>query len=349
MDVANEAATAAPEPPPPESIPTPTPIVSPPVPVPVPAGATEAEDAVLAFQPTRVRTWIVRPFWAGLLGAGAGMWTGSVIQLCVRARLLERLEPATAFFLPVGVALGVALWRGFRAPVQSYASLLGRVVGTLFFGGICALVAVLIAAAILDGLRVGHEAAFTVMALLGALLAGLALARIHGIGADRSRRIKIAAGAVAVLVVTAWPASPQARCRLGSGEGCREAAATLASEGDYRASGALGARGCSDGEPVACRLAGRAYQIEGPSRDLPRAQDFFREGCALGDPASCDAVHELELEQRCDRYGTFACAELARAHATGDGAIRDRALAQRYYRKACLLGSDDACREANGR
>ena len=313
--------------------------------------ANEADEAVLAMPPTRFRTLIVQPFWAGLLGGGVGLWVGSVVQLCVRARLLERLEPLSAFFLPLFVALGVALWRGFRAPVQGYASLVGRVLGTLFFGGICALVTALICAAIFDGLRVGHEAAFTAIGLLGALLAGFALARIHGVGVvvDRSRRIKIAAGAALVLVVTAWPASPQVRCRLGFGEGCRAAAVTLAAEGDYRASGALGARGCADGELVACRLAGQAYQIEGPGRDLPRAQDLFREGCALGDPASCDAVHELELEQRCDRYGTFACAELARAHATGDGAIRDRALAQRYYRKACLLGSDNACREANGR
>jgi hypothetical protein len=308
--------------------------------------ALEDEAAALALKRTPFRTVIARPFWAGLLGAGVGMWAVCLIQAFARARLISRPEAPAAVLLPMAVALGMALFRGYRAPVQSYAGLLGRVLGVLFFGGICASIAVLILAAIFDGLHVRDLGAFVTVALAGALLAGLALARVHGIGPDKSRRIKIAAATAAALLVTIWPAAPSLRCRLGSGEGCREAADR---EGDPRSAGWLAQRGCERDDMVSCRLAGQAFAAEGPTRDLRRAEAFYRDGCALGDAESCDGVHELELEQRCDRYGAFACAELARAHSTGDGMKRDMALSQRYYRKACLLGADDACRAAGGR
>jgi hypothetical protein len=339
MEVANEA---------PVPLPTEAAPVDPAPPAP-PVTAPKAEDEAPPFRPTLFRTVVVGPFWAGLLGAGAALWTGSAIQAFSRAYLASRPSPPTAFFVPLLVGVGVALARGFRAPVRSYAGLAGRLFGALFFGSVCATITVLILAAIFDGLHIRDQAAFVTLALAGALLGGLALARLHGIGAERPRRIKIAAGIAAVLVVSFWPASPSLRCQLGFGEGCRAAAASRGVEGDYRTAGLLAARGCEDEDGVSCRLAGEAYQSDGPARDLRRAEGFFREGCALGDPASCDGVHAIELEQRCDRYGAFACAELARAHATGDGMRRDAALAQRYYRKACLLGADDACREGGGR
>lgn len=354
MDVANEA-------PAPEAEPVTEPIttiepaatIAPPEPAAIPvaapvvvSSATDLEDAALAFQPTLFRTVVTQPFWAGLLGAGVGLWAGSAVQAYSYAYLISRPRESTAVFLPLLLALGVALWRGFRAPVQSYKGLAGRVFGVLFFGSMCAGVTAGILGVIFDGLRVRDLSAFTLLALIAALLAGLALARLHGIGPDLTRRRKIGAVVAAVLLVTIWPAAPTLRCRLGFGEGCREA---LASQNDDRASGLVAQRGCEHENAYSCRLAGMIYQQEGPTRDLRRAEGFFREGCALGDPESCDGVHELELLQRCDRYGAFACAELGRAHASGDGMKRDQALSQRYYRKACLLGADDACREANGR
>jgi hypothetical protein len=348
MDVANEA--SAPEPEPAATIassidPAPA-AASSDASATATAIALEDEVAAQALKRTPFRTMIARPFWAGMLGAGVGMWAVGAIQAFSRAHLISRPDAPIAAFAPVLLAFGVALARGYRAPVQSYASLLGRLLGVLFFGAICASVTTLILAAIFDGLHIRDLAAFVSLALAGALLAGLALARIHGVGADKSRRIKIASATAAALLVTIWPAAPSLRCRLGFGEGCREAADR---QDDTRSAGLLAQRGCEHEDMVSCRLAGQAYQSEGPTRDLRRAEGFYREGCALGDAESCDGVHELELEQRCDRYGAFACAELARAHATGDGMKRDVALAQRYYHKACLLGADDACRSANGR
>lgn len=340
MDVANEAPAPDPEP-------VVAPSEAPPgeAAAPAPVHATEIEDAAIAFKPTLFRTVIATPFRAGLLGGGLGLWAGSALQAFSRSYLIPRPANAITIFVPLLLALGVTLKWGYRAPVQSYRALVGRVLGALFFGGISVATTVAILVVILDGLHIRGQAAFTTLALAGALLAGLAIARIYGITADKSRRIKIAAAASAALLLTLWPVVPSLRCRLGFAEGCRAASDR---ENDILSSARLAARGCEGEDMVSCRLAGGYHAAEGPARDLRRAEGFYREGCALGDPESCNGVHELELEQRCDRYGAFACAELARSHATGDGMKRDRALAQRYYRKACLLGSDDACREAQG-
>ena len=341
MDVANEASALEAEP-----VIVPTPVAIPVAPPATPPSASNLEDAALAFQPTRFRTVVTQPFWAGMLGGGVGLWLGCWLQALAQAYLIERPNIVLGLFLPLSAALFAALWRGYRSPIQSYSALVGRTLGALLFGAICAGVTAGILGTIFDGLRFHGASAIAVLAFAGAVLAGLALVRLYGIGPDRSRRIKIGSAAAAVLFVTIWPAAPSLRCRLGFGEGCREA---YANQDDHRSAGLLAQRGCEHENAFSCRLAGQHYQADAPGRDLRRAEGFFREGCALGDPESCDGVHELELLQRCDRYGAFACAELARAHASGDGMKRDRALAQRYYRKACLLGADDACREANGR
>ena len=340
MDVAEEA--SAPVPVMETSAPVPVMEASAPVPITV-------EDEPLPFQPTLFRHVIAEPFWAGLLGSGASLWLGGTIGGLASAQLLERPRPETTVLLSLLMGVGAALARGFRAPLRSYSGLVGRVFGALFFGAGCAGITMLILAVIFDAVHVRNEPAFLAVALVGALLAGLALWRVHGIGAERPRRIKIAVGVAAVLVVSSWPASPSLRCRLGFGEGCRAAADAEGSNGDYRAAGALGARGCDREDGLSCRLAGQAYQSDGPARNLGRAEGFFREGCALGDAESCERVHTIELERRCDRYGAFACVELAQAYARGNGAPRDAALAQRYYRKACLLGADAACQENGGR
>ena len=312
---------------------------------PAPAPVMTEDEPLPSFQPTFFRRVIVAPFWAGLLGSGASLWLAGTIWALASAGLLGRPREPTVLFVSALMGLAAAMARGFRAPLQSYSGLVGRVIGALFFGAVCAGITVLILAVILDGLHVRDEPAYVAIALVGALLAGLALARLYGIGAERPRRIKIAAGVAAVICASSWPTSPSLRCRLGFSQGCRAAADAAGDSGDYRAAGALGARGCAREDSVSCRLAGQAFQSEGPARDLGRAEGLFREGCALGDPASCDRVHTMELERRCDRYGAFACTELARVYARGDGAERDVGLARRYYRKACLLGSSDACQQ----
>ena len=308
-----------------------------------------ADDEPLPFQPTLFRRVVIEPFWAGLLGCGAGLWAGGTLGALIKSRLLERPSPEVILLAVLLLSFGAALRWGFRAPLRSYKALVGRIFGGLFFGAGSAGITMLILAAIFDELRVRDVPAFLVVSLVGALLAGLALARVHGIGAARPRRIKIAAAVAAVLFVSCWPASPSLRCWLGSGEGCRSAAEAVRRDGDLLAAGELAARGCWREDSDACRLAGQAFQSVGPARDLDRAEGLFREGCALGDPVSCERVHTIELERRCDRYGAFACAELAQAHASGDGAERDAALAKRYFRKACLLGADDACQQSGGR
>jgi hypothetical protein len=306
-----------------------------------------AEEASPPFQPTLFRRVVVAPFWAGLLGCGASLWLGGVIGGLGSARIIARPSPELIVLLPLLAGLALALWLGFRGPPQSYARLVGRIVGALFFGAFCAGITVLILAVIFDALHLRNGPAFVTVALVGALLAGLALARLHGIGAARPRRIKIAVAAAAVLFVSCWPVTPSLRCWIGFGEGCRVAAQE--NRDDPRAAAAIGARGCAREDAVSCRLAGQAYQSEGPTRNLARAEDFFREGCALGDSEACDRVHTSELERRCDRYGAFACAELAQVYDHGEGAPQNTALARRYYRKACLLGADAACQESGGR
>lgn len=361
MEVGNE--DAAPEAPPevaqvePEATrvdpPAPAPTVAPPdpaAPAALPDAKADEEDEALVFRPSPLRRLVVTPFWAGVLGSGAGLWLAGMLGASASAGLLTRSDlRAWVWLVPVGAVLA-AMVGGYREPVRSYAGLVGRFFGALFFGSLWSLVTVFILVVIAHDQSSRDRALASLMTLAGALWGGLALARVHGIGADPTRRKKIAAAALAVLFVSLWPVSPSLRCRLGFGEGCRDAADTSYSAGDLHAAGASGARGCADEDGVSCRLAGMSFaEADGKQQDLRRAEGFFREGCALGDAVSCERIHAIELEQRCARYGAFACVELAQAHASGDGAPRDEARARRFYRKACLLGADEACARAGGR
>lgn len=324
----------APAPPPPEG--------TPPDPA-LPAATKDAADEALPFQRPALRTVLAARLWAGLLGGGVWFWVAGMIGSLTFMRVISRLGDELHMFLAFLPALAVVMARGFREPVRSYRDLLGRLLGALFFGLLWMAIAGLVVVLVATSLRLRDQGVFVVMTLVAAPMIGLALARIHGIGAAKPRRIKIAAASAAVLFVSCWPALPTVRCYLGFAEGCRAAGDSRWVDGDYRAAGELGARGCRGEDSLSCRLAGQAYQSEGPARDLRLAEGFFREGCALGDPTSCDRVHGIELERRCDRFSATACTELARAHMSGEGAEQDSALAKRLYRKACLLGSEDAC------
>ena len=323
----------APAPPPPETTPL--------APAP-PVIAKGAEDEALSFQRPTLRTVLAARLWAGLLGSGTWLWFAGMLGALSVMGVVPRLDYGL-IFLGLVPATIIVLARGFRAPVRSYGELAGRVIGALFFGVLWSALAGLTVALLSDALRFRDLGTFVAMALLGAPMSGLALALLHGIPAEKPRRIKLAASFAAALFVSCWPALPSLRCQLGFAEGCRMAADSSGEKGDYRAAGELGAKGCRGEDSFSCRLAGQAYQREGPARDLRRAEDMFREGCALGDPTSCEHVHAIELERRCDRYNASACTELARAYMRGEGAEQDRALGKRYYRKACLLGSKDAC------
>lgn len=323
----------APAPPPPETMP---------VEPALPAGAKEAEDEALAFQRPTLRAVLAERLWAGLLGSGTWAWSAGMFGALASMDLVPRQGDGLILlaFVP---ATAVVLARGSRAPVRSYANLAGRLLGALFFGVLWSALVGLIMVLLDTALQLRDFGMFVALALLGAPMSGLALALLHGIPAEKPRRLKIAASCAAVLFVSCWPALPSLRCRLGFAEGCRAAAKSSWNEGDHRAAGELAGQGCQDEDRFSCRLAGQAYQHEGPTRDLRLAEGYFNEGCALGDPTSCSRVHGIELARRCDRDSASACTELARAHMSGEGAEEDRELGKRYYRKACLLGSQDAC------
>jgi hypothetical protein len=323
----------APAPPPPETMP---------VDPALPASTKEAEDEASAFQRPTLRAVLAERLWAGMLGGGAWAWSAGMLGALASMDLVPRLGDGLIVlaFVPATV---VVLARGFRAPVRSYANLAGRLLGALFFGVLWSALVGLIVVLLGSALHFRDFGTFIALALVGAPMSGLALARIHGIPAEKPRRLRIAAGFAAVIFVSCWPALPSLRCRLGFAQGCRAAAESSWDEGDYRAAGELGARGCQDEDSFSCRLAGQAYQHDAPTRDLRLAEGFFNEGCSLGDPTSCARVHGIELARRCDRNSVSACTELARAHLSGEGAEQDQELGKRYYRKACLLGSEGAC------
>lgn len=321
--------------------PAPPPLETMPVDPARPASAKEAEDEAFAFQRPTLRAVLAERLWAGLLGSGTWAWSAGMLGALASMDLVPRLDDGLLVlaFVPATV---VVLARGFRAPVRSYANLAGRLLGALFFGVLWSALVGLIVVLLDVALHLRDFGTFVALALVGAPMSGLALALLHGIPAEKPRRIKIAASVAAVLFVSCWPALPSLRCRLGFAQGCRAAAESSWDEGDYRAAGELGGQGCQDEDRFSCRLAGQAYQHEGPTRDLRLAEGSFREGCALGDPTSCEGVHAIELQRRCDGYSASACLELARAHMNGEGS-GNTALGKRYYRKACLLGSQDAC------
>src|SRR4051812_16579202 len=86
-------------------------------------------------RPSPWRRWVVRPFWAGLVGAGVCIWSTAMLAAIHRAGILENSPREGSFFLFTFVpAVSVALWRGYLEPIRSYASLFGRILGAIFFG-----------------------------------------------------------------------------------------------------------------------------------------------------------------------------------------------------------------------
>jgi hypothetical protein len=313
-------------------------------PAPPPAPPAPEVEPLPDFRPSAARRFIVAPFWAGLLAAGTGFWVGGFYGSLFESRLLARPSEGVFLLLCFGAALVMGLVRGFRDPVRSYLALLGRSVAVFFFAGLLAAVSALPIAATFDTVHPSSSSALLTFSLFGMLLAGLALARIHGIGAEVPRRKRIAVGVGVVLLVTLWPASPRLRCTLGFAEGCREAARAADSDRDIAR---FGERGCNRDDLTSCYLAGLAYQRgESVRRDPAKAERLFRTACALGDAESCGRAHGLDLSRACERFSAVACRDLAKAYALGTEIDADRPASLRFYRKACLLGADDACAPA---
>ncbi len=352
MEVANEA--AAPEPPqmaaPPEGDATsaaPSPSTAPASASPEPP-VTPSEVAAEArlFQRPTLRAVLAPTFWAGLLGAGAGCWFLGTIGAFAAAGITRRPDPEIHIALAFTAALVVVLARGFRAPLQSYAGLAGRLFGSFVFGSLWTSLAVMIVA-LIDAVERLHDlGSFVVVALLGALMSCLALARLYGIGAERPRRIQIAASTAAVLFMCGWPVMPGLRCQLGFSQGCRAAASRAfrrATCARPARSAPRAARERTDSRAASPGASTRARARRGTSAS-PRSTSARAARSATRRRAS---VHVIELERRCDRYGAFACAELGRAYQGGQGVEANVALAARLYRKACLLGADDGCQRAS--
>lgn len=336
--------SAAAAPPDPADPPPAPPAPEPAAPGSEPSSSTSTETPLPSFRPRFGQRFVVTPFWAGLLGGGVLVWIFALAISFKRAGVIEELDELSAFGVAFASAVGIALWRGYHGPVRSYAALFGRIVGAIFFGGVTVALWLALLIAVFDAADVSKRTGFFVISLGGALFAALALLRLHGIGASRPRRIGIAAGVSAVLLVSTYSYSAALRCRLGAGEWCATAAEERADRGDHRAAAEYGARGCDDDDALSCTMAGIEYQRgQGIPRDLAQAERFFRRGCALGDEGGCGRVHGIELSKRCGRAGAFACWELAEAYAHGRDVDQDRESAAHYYRKACLLGEATAC------
>jgi hypothetical protein len=241
--------------------------------------------------PSLLGRLVVAPFRAGLLGAGVFVWACAVLVAMREQRVFFRPSEETIFLVSIFLSIALAVARGYATPVRSYLALAGRLVGAITMGVAALVACAFVLAPILRSQQ--KEDGIVLVALGGALLAGLAVAWIRGhriAGAWRAsaRARWILGGAAAVLAaVTAWPLSPRLRCACGSGDGCLRTALGYLDENE-----ALGRwfaeRGCSLGSSDGCMLAGNGYwEGHGSGRPAPRdrarAAPLYQAACALGE------------------------------------------------------------------
>jgi TPR repeat protein len=153
----------------------------------------------------------------------------------------------------------------------------------------------------------------------------------------------------------------QALCEQGGAPWCLEAAQLLLMEEGLRdpaQSSALFLRHCGD---VAC-LA-RAGHLLLLSKAPAAAEPLLRRACEAKDSASCvhlgGALLALKgpslqegrelLERLCDDSRGAACFELGRQLSLGRSLRRDERRAERLLRRACALGTSEACPGSAGR
>ncbi len=319
--------------------------------------AASPEPAPNFKPPSAFRRIVGGCFWAGFLGGGVFLWLLGVSITLGDARLVTWMrgdavmKPIVLLILCASIVAGLSL--GWSTPIKSYPSLFGRLFGSLLAGSGLAFFA---AYQVHEVVLRGHSSAERVegMALAGALMVALAVARLRGrrirdlVRYDVAARWRVGGVAAALVLVTAWPLSPSLRCRFGRGEGCRRAGDAAERSGDQKLAAELFEKGCDEDDPLACRYAAGQYQgtVASIARNLDHAEELLRDGCVLGDDFSCGRVHAILLEKRCDHYAASACRELAEAYAAGSYVDRNQPTSTRLFQKACLLGDEQACGRA---
>ncbi len=117
-------------------------------------------------------------------------------------------------------------------------------------------------------------------------------------------------------------------------------------------------KNCSQSIGSACDDAAWLYDTDVLGvKDKEKAKQFYAKACRLDSLDGClsmAAIYEssrdmkkaVELYRKvCERYGGM-CGYLATLYQYGDGNLKkDPVLAKKYYRKACELGDEAACKE----
>jgi hypothetical protein len=299
----------------------------------------KAPDATSIEGPRgRAAKALLEPLRAGMLVAGACLWTIAALESIERSKLYKPSDQA-ALLLVLAVGLA-AIAFGYTTPVKSYAALVGRVIGAVVAAALSGAVVVACITALShwsSGARV------SVVAVAGLALSGLSIAWARGpslVGALKSSpRARWGFGfvLVAVAVASPWPPVPTLRCWLGSCTSCRDAAIYAIVDEDDADALAMAKRGCALRDATSCRLAGDFFARIDYADDRHGAEPFYRDACAYGASSGCDRLRQIELQDRCEQQSASACRELADGYGSRD------ARRVKYRSQACLLGDGSAC------
>jgi TPR repeat protein len=174
---------------------------------------------------------------------------------------------------------------------------------------------------------------------------GLRYEKGHGVARDASRARELYRKA----------------CDGGWGNGCMvfgvaRFQGSLDETPDPTAGIALLEKGCTLGEAQACVIAGELlFRGVSGRADVPKAGEFYASACRAGNIDGCvgeamvlvnRGLHGKAvgmLRKACDEGHARGCSNLGILYEMGMGVPRELATAQELWRKACSLGSDDAC------
>jgi TPR repeat protein len=156
-------------------------------------------------------------------------------------------------------------------------------------------------------------------------------------------------------------------CELGNLEGCanlallHDTSTNSGSAGDVAHALSVLEESCAhDPNGRICYLVGQSYD-NGRDRpvDKARARQFYEQGAALGDLASCKSAARMSLtgeggpadhaaaarwlQKAADQQDGASCLYLARLYHQGDGVPKDELRANALLEQACKLGVQPAC------